>query len=187
MSKNKSEQDVCGKDGCTNSPENCELDPASCKANSTFFGKTKKGNVEAEADWEDEKSMEECMGRSLDQLSKAFMASARRWEMIVYPALFAFIILAAYGFFLIYSLTTNISRVADDMNKITITMEHVALNMDAVSKNMVVMTQTVDSQSSSMKEMTYHMRGMNMSMNQMRHDMSNVSRPMSFMNDFMPW
>ena len=49
------------------------------------------------------------------------------------------------------------------------------------------MTQTVDSQSASMKEMTYHMRGMNMSMNQMRHDMSNVSRPMNFMNDFLPW
>ncbi|MDH5396434.1 MAG: hypothetical protein OEW97_09165 [Gammaproteobacteria bacterium] len=179
MTDIKSNQDECGKDGCTNSPENCSQDPESCMANSSF-----KKQLNSE-------NMDDCMGRSLDQLSKAFMASARRWEMIVYPALFAFIILASYGFFLIYSLTTDISRVANDMNKITVAMERVAVNMDAVTQNMVLMTQTVDSQSVSMKEMTYHMRGMNMSMNQMRHDMSilnnSVSRPMSFMNDFMPW
>jgi len=178
MTDNKVSQDQCGKEGCTNDASDCEIDPEICLANSSF-----KGKVSDSA----EDSMEDCMGRSLDKLSNAFMASARRWEMIVYPALFAFILLAAYGFFLIYSLTTDISRVADDMNKITLTMERVAVNMNAVSKNMVLMTQTVDSQSASMKEMTYHMRGMNMSMNQMRHDMSNVSRPMSFMNDFLPW
>ena len=178
MTDDKVSQSECGKEGCTNSAADCDKDPATCLANSSFLGKVS-------TDTDD--NMDDCMGRSLDQLSKAFMASARRWEMIVYPALFAFIILASYGFFLIYSLTTDISRVADDMSKITYTMERVAVNMDAVSKNMVLMTQTVDSQSASMKEMTYHMRGMNMSMNQMRHDMSNVSRPMNFMNDFLPW
>ena len=175
MNDKKINKNKCGKEGCTSSPGTCELDPELCQANSAFKEKTN-------AD-----TMEDSMGRSLEQLSKAFMASARRWEMIVYPALFAFILLAAYGFFLIYSLTTDISRVADDMNKISITMEKITINMDAVTKNMVLMTQTIDSQSGSMKEMTYHMRGMNMSMNQMRHDMSNVSRPMSFMNSFLPW
>lgn len=134
-----------------------------------------------------DKSMEACMGESLDKLSTAFMESARRWEMIVYPSLFAFIILAGYGFFLIYSLTKDVHLVVQDMHKITTSMERMVVNMDTVSKNMVVMTQTVDNQSSSMREMVYHVRGMNMSMNQMRHDMSNVSRPMNFMNDFLPW
>ena len=183
MTDDNVNQDECGKEGCSNSAADCDKDPATCLANSVYFGKTKGENKDSN----DEENMDDCMGRSLDQLSKAFMASARRWEMIVYPALFAFIVLAAYGFFLIYSLTTDISRVANDMSKITLTMERVAVNMDAVSKNMVLMTQTVDSQSASMKEMTYHIRGMNMSMNQMRHDMTNVSRPMNFMNDFLPW
>ena len=31
---------------------------------------------------------------SLDRLARAFESSARRWELIVYPALFAFIVLA---------------------------------------------------------------------------------------------
>ena len=131
-----------------------------------------------------EKRQDATMDASLDKLSTAFMESARRWEMIVYPSLVAFIILAAYGFFLIYSLTKDVHYVVQDMHKIV-------LNMEVVSKNMVIMTQTVDSQSSSMREMVYHVRGMNMSMNQMRQDMSilnnNVSRPMSFMNDFLPW
>lgn len=131
-----------------------------------------------------EKKQDASMDASLDKLSTAFMESARRWEMIVYPSLVAFIILAAYGFFLIYSLTKDVHYVVQDMHKIV-------LNMEVISKNMVIMTQTVDSQSTSMREMVYHVRGMNMSMNQMRYDMStlnnNVSRPMSFMNDFMPW
>ncbi len=171
MSDNKSNQGESKKKGNTSNSEAPSMESEKSVEKSTL-------NAE---------NMEDCMGKSLDQLAKAFMASARRWEMIVYPSLFAFIVLAAYGFFLIYSLTTDISRVANDMNKITITMEKVATNMDAITKNMVVMTQTVDSQSASMKEMTYHIRGMNMSMNRMRYDMTNVSRPMTFMNDFLPW
>ena len=155
-------------------PATCPLDPATCMANSKM-SKTFSG---------DSSSADDCMGRSLDQLSKAFMASAKRWEMIVYPSLVMFIILAGYGFFLIYSLTMDASRISDDMSKI-------AIQMDSISKNMVVMTQTVDSQSAAMNEMVVHMRGMNMSMNQMRYDFSvlnnSVSRPMSFMNTFMPW
>lgn len=155
-------------------PETCPLDPATCMANSKLAKNF--GGENSTAD--------DCMGRSLDQLSKAFMASAKRWEMIVYPSLIMFIILAGYGFFLIYSLTMDAERIAENMNQISI-------QMDSISKNMVVMTQTVDSQSAAMNEMVVHMRGMNMSMNQMRYDFSimnnSVSRPMSFMNTFMPW
>ncbi len=175
MSDKNIDQDECKKEGCTSNPENCVQDPEKCMENSSF-----KKQINGE-------SMDDCMGRSLDQLSKAFMASARRWELMVYPTMVAFIILAAYGFFLIYSLTKDVHLVVQDMHKITASMERMVVNMDSVSKNMVVMTQTVDSQSASMKEMTYHIRGMNMSMNQMRYDMSNVSRPMSFMNSFLPW
>ena len=159
-----------GLDGCTGDAQTCERDPQECMA-----GQSAKSSNQ---------SMEDCLGKSLETLSNAFMASARRWEMIVYPSLFAFILLAAYGFFLIYNLTYDVKKVANHM-------EHIAVNMDAVAHNMVVMTQTVDSQSASMKEMTLHMRNMSMSMGQMRYDLSimnnSVSRPMSFMNSFMPW
>jgi len=157
-------------------------EPASEFENNSQQKNSDDGNVEV-----NEKRIEDCIGQSLDQLANGFTASARRWEMIVYPSLVAFIILAGYGFFLIYSLTKDVHLVVEDMHKITTSMERIVVNMDTVSKNMVVMTHTVDDQSASMREMVYHVRGMNMSMNQMRYDMSNVSRPMNFMNDFLPW
>ncbi|MGD8785223.1 MAG: hypothetical protein PVG75_12345 [Thioalkalispiraceae bacterium] len=164
--------------GCGGDPKDCQRDPEECR--SEMNAKRAAGE-----------SMEDCLGRSLESLSSAFTSSARRWETIVYPSLFAFIILAAYGFYLIYNLTSDVSKVATYMETISTNMNNVAVNMHSVSRNMVVMTQTVDSQSASMKEMTLHMRHMSMSMGQMRYDLSimnnSVSRPMSFMNTFMPW
>ena len=129
--------------------------------------------------------------QSLETLSSAFTASARRWEAIVYPSLFAFILLAAYGFYLIYNLTNDVSRVADNMEHIVSSMSEMSVNMEVVSHNMVMMTQTLDSQSNSMQEMTFYIRNMDVSMRQMRYDIStmnnSVSRPMQFMNTFMPW
>jgi len=135
--------------------------------------------------------MEDCFGKSLESLSTTFAASAKRWETVVYPALFAFVLLSTYGFYLIYNLTTDVRRVADSMDQIVVSMQEMSVNMNVVSHNMVLMTQTMDSQSGSMQEMAFHMRNMNNSMGQMRHDMSvmnnSVSRPMNFMNTFMPW
>jgi len=129
--------------------------------------------------------------RSLETLSSAFTASARRWEAIVYPSLFAFILLAAYGFYLIYNLTSDVRRVADHMEEIVINMNEISVNMKVMSNNMVVMTQTLDTQSSSMREMTYYMGNINQSMVRMRYDIAvmnnSVSRPMQFMNTFLPW
>jgi len=136
-------------------------------------------------------NMEECMGRSIQQLSTVFAASAKRWETIVYPSLFAFILLAAYGFFLIYSLATDVHRVAESMFVITENMQEVSGHMRHMTENVALMTKTVDSQSHTMGDMAVNIRGMNSSMAKMRYDIasmnSSVSRPMSFMNSFMPW
>ena len=129
-------------------------------------------------------AMEECMGRSMETLSSAFRASAKRWEMIVYPSLFAFILLAGYGFYLIYNLSQDAHRIA--MN-----MQSISDNMVTVSERMVVMSHTTEQQAAAMRDMVINMNNMNVSMNQMRHDMSvmnyNVSRPMSKINSFIPW
>ena len=36
---------------------------------------------------------------AMDRFVKVFEASARRWELVIYPTMLAFVILAAYGFF----------------------------------------------------------------------------------------
>lgn len=155
---------------------------------------------------------DECLGRSLESLSAAFSASARRWELIVYPSLVAFIILAAYGFYLIYSLTKDVHMVSGNMGAITESMDNVALNMsnvavrmDSISAHMVSINEGMDRQveasnrmvqymqnmSGQMNSMTSSMHAMNVSMDQMRMHAGvmnqSISRPMSFMNTFMPW
>ena len=171
-----------GIDGCTADPDTCPNGPNVCDKKLSMFGY-----------YDDtiKDSMEHVLSRSMDELTKTFTASARRWEMVVYPSMFAFILLSIYGFFLIYSLTSDVSIVAKEMGSISGNMQSVVLNMDTMSKNMVVMTHTIDSQSASMHEMNMHMRDINMSMNQMRYDLStmnhSISKPMSLMNNVLPW
>ncbi len=134
---------------------------------------------------------EDCGAKHLERLSTAFLASAHRWEMVVYPSLFAFIVLAGYGFYLIYSLTSDAHEMTKSMDQMTRSMVVMTREMTSVSKNMVVMSQIMGDQAASMRDMSGSMRSMNVSMNQMRYDFSimnqSVSRPMSFMNSFMPW
>jgi methyl-accepting chemotaxis protein len=142
---------------------------------------------------------------SMDRLSLAFESSARRWELIVYPSLFAFIILAAYGFYLIFSLAkdvhylaisvdtnmtvlaSNMQTMSDDMGQMTANVRTMAVNLESISRNVSTlepMLTNIDSMDDSMRALTnatYHMRDNMATMNQ------SVSRPMSFMNSFMPW
>ncbi len=171
-----------GVEGCTADPDTCPNSPNVCDKKLSMFGYYNDTITD---------SMEHVLSKSMDELTKVFTVSARRWEMIVYPSMFAFILLSAYGFFLIYSLTHDVTIVAEQMVAISEDMHSIVLNTDTISKNMVVMTHTMDSQSASMHEMNMHMRDINMSMNQMRYDLSvmnhSVSKPMSFMNSFLPW
>lgn len=196
----------------------------------------------------------DCSGMVLAEFAKSFDKSARRWELIVYPSLFAFIILAMYGFFLIYSLTqdirtmaasidpkmgvnmgslsTNIGMLSNNVELMSTHLEYISDNMETMSvdmqnmstsvevmadtvgtmglsvaqmdrtantigNNMVVMTKTMDSISSklnvlggmskdvsAMSQAVHVMAG---AVNIMSYDMNGATRPMSFMNRFMPW
>ena len=159
--------------------------------------------------------MSDEMSRCMTQFSKSFEASARRWELVVYPSLLAFIILAAYGFYLIYKLTNDVDRitnhfetvaqtmvmVSQEMTEVTGHLRDVNGNMSAITDNMVAMTKVISSQDTSMQSMiasmermNYNMGNMSMTMHQMRydtasmgHNLQNTTGPMRFMNSFMPW
>ena len=149
---------------------------------------------------------------SLDRLSEAFETSARRWELIVYPSLFAFILLAGYGFYLIYSLardvhylaisvdsnmtvlSSNMQSVSDNMNQMTSHVRSMAVNMGEINQKVGTlepMLTNMDSMDRSMDSMDRAIQAITVTTHNMRGDMSsinhNVSRPMSFMNTFMPW
>lgn len=154
------------------------------------------------------KTVHEDITRFLD----TFERSARRWEMIVYPAMFAFIILAGYGFFLIYSLTNNMNTIASSFDpKMAQNMSRLSDNMEAMTRNIARMTDEVQTMSGEIRTISAQMvylgtmpgieqrmvrmdnaiQRMSNNFEIMRYDMSslnrNISKPMSFMNDVMPW
>ena len=142
---------------------------------------------------------------AIDRLSQAFETSAKRWELIVYPSLFAFIILAAYGFYLVFSLAKDVHYLAisvdSNMTVLASNMQSVADNMGQISANVRTMSVSVESMSrdvstlepmlTSMETMDKSIQAMTHTTFNMRNDMAvmnrSISRPMSFFNSFMPW
>lgn len=148
----------------------------------------------------------------LERMANAFESSARRWELIVYPAMFAFIVLAGYGFYLIYSLTNDVHYIAQTvetrMQTVATEMENISANFDmlstdirSVARNIEQVSgdlyaisttvETLDPMLGRMDAMSRSMSNMTVNTRLMRGDMAhlnqNVGRPMSFMNNFMPW
>ena len=181
-----------------------------------------------------------CYSLVLNQFVKSFDKSAKRWELIVYPSMFAFIVLAMYGFFLIYSLTqdmrtmavaidprmgsnmgsltSNIKNLADNIDFMTTHLEYISDNMETMASDVQTMansmthlTQDVgkihnevgsigntmsdmSTQLNNLAPITSNMAAMNKSMHvmtvsvgRMGYDMGGMTRPMSFVNRFMPW
>ncbi len=127
----------------------------------------------------------------MERLATTFESSARRWEMIVYPSLFAFIVLASYGFYLIYSLTHDVASLARNVSVLTTSIDKMVINMDTISGNMVSISGDLSRINSSMDTMNASTRSMAISVEGMRHQVGamnyNIGRPMSQMNSFMPW
>ena len=147
------------------------------------------------------------MAVCMDKFARTFEASARRWELVVYPSLLAFIILASYGFYLIYNLTKDVGRLAQSMETVVVTMDDVATDMNYVSRNVGLISNNlmsisadVGSQADIMGKMVSQMETINTSMNvmtvpmyQMRNDMGkmsynlhNVAGPMNMIGSILP-
>lgn len=139
---------------------------------------------------------EECTGcftTVLERFSNSFDKSARRWELIVYPSLFAFIILAMYGFFLIYSLTQDMRSMAVSMDpKMGVNMAALSSDMRSIATNMKELTgeirsmsRTVQSMGADTREMTVRIGTMTQQMNAlepMTTNMAEMTRSMGKMN-----
>lgn len=126
-----------------------------------------------------------------DRFSKSFETSARRWELIVYPSLFAFIVLAAYGFFLIYHLTSdvailarNVSKMSSSVELMVLSMNNISGNMDNMTKNMNIMTGRMEAMSNDMDYMAVKMDNL-VAMQQSMQSMEQSTRAISLYTDHM--
>ena len=149
---------------------------------------------------------------SLERFLDVFERSARRWEMIVYPILFAFILLAGYGFYLVYSLTNDMKNIAAAIDpQMGLHMTDFTSHLDEISHSVDTLTTRVSSMSDDistiatrmdhlghMPTMVQEMAGLNRSVASMSQNINamswdlgqlnhNISKPMSKMNKFLPW
>lgn len=145
---------------------------------------------------------------SMDRLSMAFETSARRWELIVYPSLFAFILLAAYGFYLIFSLakdvhflalsvdsnmnimSSNLMTMTDSVGQLSANVRTMSVSVESMAndvRTLEPMLTSMDSMEASMKTMTHATYGIQRDMQSMNHNIHDASRPMTYWNSFMPW
>ena len=146
------------------------------------------------------------------RLSEVFESSARRWELIIYPSLFAFIVLALYGFYLIYNLqrdvhylaisvdtnmTTlagNMQTVSQNMGQLTTNVRAMTVSLDSIDKNVGTlepMLANIGSMDHSMRQITPTIQSLNYAAHGMQHNMyrmnRDIGRPARFMNNFLPW
>jgi len=134
-------------------------------------------------------------GDAMDRFVSVFEASARRWELVMYPAMLAFVILAAYGFFLIYSLSKDISTMAQGMDpEMGKHLGHISESVIYLSENVRTMTRRVYHMSGSVETMAdrmealeylepmlTNMHSMNLSMESMNQNMSTMTLSMDAM------
>lgn len=140
----------------------------------------------------------------------------RTLQMIVYPAMVAFIILAAYGFYLVQSLTSDVHRltetiaimqgsvnknmaaISDTMQAMSNQMNGMVTSTNQMSNHLASMTLTIQQMNNNTAVMTTHMQQMNASTQNMavstynmQHDMwylnKNISGPMKMFNKFNPF
>ena len=114
----------------------------------------------------------------------------QRLQLIVYTALFAFIVLAAYGYYLIFNLTHDVHSLSNDVtamtrsvNKMTLSVEE---NMSIVAKNMVMMKDSTgnlaNTISQTMPQMSKNIDDMNINTTTMTNTAVNVSHRIDAMS-----
>jgi methyl-accepting chemotaxis protein len=117
-----------------------------------------------------------CFSMVLNQFARSFDKSAKRWELIVYPSMFAFIILAMYGFFLIYSLTQDMRTmaVAIDPNMAN-NMGILSSNVKQLSDNVAFMATHIEYMSDNMETMAIDMQKMSKSFETLTADINTMN------------
>ena len=135
-------------------------------------------------------------GDSMDRFLHVFESSARRWELIIYPVMLAFGVLAAFGFFLIYTLSKDVHYLAISMDpNLGKHLSNMSESVNYLSENMSTMTRRVYHMSESMEimadrmgameymePMLINMYGINHSAESMNQEMHTISRSMDAMS-----
>lgn len=138
----------------------------------------------------------------LHELEKREESSTRRMQLLVYPSMVAFIILAAYGFYLVNSLTKDVHRMADSVdlmsNSVKKNMDIISSNTSDMSEKMTALVNNTHDMNDNMTELVATTGKMSTSVDylsaytgNMQQDMwslnRSISKPLNMFNKFIPW
>ncbi|CAA6810353.1 MAG: Unknown protein [uncultured Thiotrichaceae bacterium] len=115
-----------------------------------------------------------------------------RWRYAVFPAMVAFVILAVFGFYLIYGMLQRMEALSQDVHRMTNILEK---TLPPMSDDMQEMNETISHNIPAMKEGVSEMSISTHNIAATTGNMSNsvwemnrsVSKPLSMMNTMMPF
>jgi hypothetical protein len=102
----------------------------------------------------------------------------RSWEKLLLPMMMGFVLLASFGFYLIYNLAHDVSVMSDNVAKMAISVDK---NMTIISSELVAMRKDVDNMSAKISSVDKNLSEMSTSVDFMRHDIATVNASMSQM------
>jgi len=134
-----------------------------------------------------------------EEAAKTLETFETRWRYAVFPAMIAFVILSAFGFYLIYGMLQRMESMSQDISRMTVLMEQTVpvLTSDVhqmnktISKTMPELEQHVSNMSDNVTTMSHSATSMATStkhMDQSTWELNrSISKPMRAFNKMVPW
>ena len=115
-----------------------------------------------------------------------------RWRYAVFPAMIAFVILSAFGFYLIYGMLQRMESMSNDITRMTDLMEKtvpvLAGDVHQMNKTIAKTMPELEQHLSTMSLSTYSMANSTHNMGQSTWEINrSISKPLRAMNQMIPW
>lgn len=134
----------------------------------------------------------EVQASNIERMLRQMEHSSTRWEKLVFPGVIAFILLASYGFFLVYSVTRDMSMIAQFMDKnMRQDMIQISENMNSMTAQMKRMSKSVSQISDQMepiadlRPMLIEFKKLDLSLNKINGTMLSMDQSVGNMNESM--
>ena len=131
--------------------------------------------------------------------TEALKSFEDRWKYAVFPAMIAFVLLASFGFYLIYGMLQRMESLAHDVHRMVGVLENTLPTMTedvhamnkTISSSLPILEHKISDMSQEMKHMSHSTASLSTTTQNMGHNLwevnKNISTPLSIMNAAVPW
>ena len=138
--------------------------------------------------------------QAAERFFNSFEKSARRWEMVVYPAMVLVLVIMAYGFYFVHSLTNdmrqmmarfddpqivnNLNSIANAMHSLSSDINHMTGKIDAMAEDTGAMSKSTAKMAKLMRSIE-HMEAMNTELKRINKTIAFMSRDVNYLRQDM--